>query len=118
MVQVLHGYIAAAQPQLCCADEVSAEQIFYDVQRELTAVSVLVPPLMVVTAYIKELSQEELCQRLHDLLDSVWTLRWRKAVNIKPRPKVAKAKRSGAHTLLHRLLHAARQKHRVETVGA
>ena len=43
------------------------------------------------------------------LLDSVWTPRWRKAVNTKPRPKVAKAKQSGAHTSMHRLLHAARQ---------
>jgi hypothetical protein len=119
LVQVVRGYIATAQPQRCCADEVSAEQLFYDVQRELTAVSVLVPPLMVVvTAYTEELSQEELCQRLHDLLDSVWTPRWRKAVNLKPRPKVAKAKQSGAHTSMHRLLPAARQAYRAEAVGA
>jgi Transposase DDE domain len=118
MVQVLRGYIATAQLQLCCAEEVSAEQLFYDVQRELTAVSVLVPPLMVVSAYTEELSHEELCQRLHDLLGSVWTPRWRKAVNTKPRPKVAKAKRSGAHTSMHRLLHAARQEHRTEAVVA
>ena len=51
MVQVLRGYIALAQPQPCRADAVSAEQLFYDVQRELTAVSVLVPAPMVVAAY-------------------------------------------------------------------
>jgi hypothetical protein len=118
MVQVLRGYIATAQPQLSCAEEVSAEQLFYDVQRELTAVSVLIPPLLVVTAYTEELSHKELCQRLHDLLDSVWTPRWRKAVNTKPRPKVAKAKRSGAHTSMHRLLYAARQEHRAEAIVA
>jgi hypothetical protein len=113
MVQVLRGYIATAQPQLCLAEEVSTEQLFYDVQRELTSVSVLLPPPMVVAAYTEELSQEELCQRLHGLLDTAWTPRWRKAVNTKPRPKVATAKRSGAHTSMHRLLHAARQEHRV-----
>jgi hypothetical protein len=118
MVQVLRGYIALAQPQPCLAEDVSAEQLFYDVQRELTAVSVLLPPLMVVTAYTEEFSQEELYQRLHGLLGSVWTPRWRKAVNPKPRPKVAKAKRSGAHTSMHRLLHAARQDHRAEAAGA
>ena len=118
MVQVLRGYIALAQPQPCLADAVSAEQLFYDVQRELTAVSVLVPPPMVVAAYTEELSQEELCQRLHGLLDSVWTPRWRKAVNAKSRPKVAKAKRSGAHTSMHRLLHAARQEHHAEATVA
>jgi hypothetical protein len=118
MVQVLRGYLATAQPQPCLAEELSAEQIFYDVQRELTAVSVLVPPTMVVAAYAEELSREELCQRLHSLLDSLWTPRWRKAVNAKPRPKVAKAKQSGAHTSMHRLLTTARQQHRTETAAA
>jgi len=116
MVQVMRGYIALAQPSL--GEDVSTEQLFYDVQRELTAVSVLVPPSMVVAAYTEELSQEELCQRLHSLLDSVWTPRWRKAVNTKPRPKVVTAKRSGAHTSMHRLLHAAHQEPRMETAGA
>jgi hypothetical protein len=118
MVQVLRGYIALAQLQPCLAEAVSAEQLFYDVQRELTAVSVLVPPPMVIAAYTEEWSREELCQRLHGLLDSVWTPRWRKAVNAKPRPKVTKAKRSGAHTSMHRLLHAARQEHYAESTVA
>jgi hypothetical protein len=118
MVQVIRGYIATAQLQLCLAEAVSAEQLFYDVQRELTAVSVLVPPAMVVSAYTEALSREELCQRLHSLLDSVWTPRWRKAVNTKPRPKVAKAKQSGAHTSMHRLLQTVRQQPLTETVAA
>lgn len=118
MVQVLRGYIARAQPQPCRAEVVSATQLFYDVQRELTAVSVLVPPPMVVAAYTEELSRAALYQRLHGLLASLWTSRWRKAVNTKPRPKVVKAKRSGAHTSMHRLLHAARQEHRTEAAVA
>jgi hypothetical protein len=118
MVQILRGYIARAQPQPCLAEELSAEQIFYDVQRELTAISVLVAPSMVVSAYTEEVSPEELCQRLHTLLDSLWTPRWRKAVNTKPRPKVVKAKRSGAHTSMHRLLQTARQHRGSETVAA
>jgi Transposase DDE domain len=118
MVQVLRGYIARAQPQPCLAAAVSTEQLFYDVQRELTAVSVPVPPPMVVAAYTQEWSREELCQRLHGLLASVWTSRWRKAVNTKPRSKVAKANRSGAHTSRHRLLHAARQEHHAEATVA
>lgn len=118
MVQVLRGYIATAQPPPCLADTLSAEQLFYDVRQELTAVSVLVPPPVVVAAYTEEMSQEELCQRLHSLLATVWTPRWRKAINTKPRPKVAKAKQSGAHTSMHRLLYAARQEHRRETAVA
>ena len=106
MVQVLRGYIALAQPHPCLAETLSTEQLFYDVQRELTAVSVLVAPSMVVAVYTEELSHAELCQRLHSLLDSVWTPRWHKAVNTKPRAKIAQAKRSGAHTSMHRLLQA------------
>jgi hypothetical protein len=109
MLQVLRGYIASARPQPCLAEALSTEQLFYEVQRELTAVSVLVAPAMVVAAYTEEVSQAELCQRLHILLDSLWTPRWRKAVNTNPRPKVARAKRSGAHTSIHRLLQAAHQ---------
>jgi Transposase DDE domain len=118
MVQVLRGYIATAQPQPCLAEEVSAEQLFYDVQRALTAVSVLIPPPMVVAAYTEARSQAELCRHLHALLDSLWTPRWRKAVNTKPRPKVAKAKQSGAHTSMHRLLARARQERCTETAAA
>ena len=116
-VQVLRGYGAAAQPEVAVAEEVSAEQLFYDVQRELTTVSVLVPPAMVVAAYVEPLSPEALRHRLHDLLSSLWTPRWRKAVNTKPRPKVVKAKQSGAHTSMHRLL-AARQAPRPERAAA
>ena len=118
MVQVIRGYVATAQPQPCVAEKLSTEQIFYDVQRELTAVSVLVPPTMVVAAYAEALSREALCQRLHSLLSAVWTPRWRKTVNAKPRPKVAKAKQSGAHTSMHRLLTTARQHSRTETAAA
>jgi Transposase DDE domain len=118
MVQILRGYVALTQSPPCLAETLSAEQIFYDVQRELTAVSVLVAPAMVVAAYAEDLSQEDLSQRLHSLLASVWTPRWRKAINAKPRLKVAKAKQSGAHTSMHRLLQTARQHRRGETAAA
>jgi hypothetical protein len=118
MVQVGRGYIAGARPEPCPAEPLSAEQIFYDVQRELTAVSVLLPPAMVAAGYTEDLSVEPLRQRLPCLLSSVWTPRWRKASNTKPRPKVPKAKQSGAHTSMHRLLEAARQQRRASAANA
>jgi hypothetical protein len=118
MVQVVRGYIAAARPEPCPAETLSAEQIFYDVQRELTAVSVLLPPAMVAAEYVEELTVEQLRQRLHCLLASVWTPRWHKAMNKKPRPKAPKAKQSGAHTSMPRLLEAARQQPRASTANA
>jgi hypothetical protein len=118
LVQVVRGYMAAAQPQPCLAETLSAEQIFYDVQRELTAVSVVLPPAMIAEGYTEDLSVEQLRQRLHGLLASVWTPRWRKARNTKPRLKVPKAKQSGAHTSMHRLLEAARQQRRASATNA
>lgn len=114
LIQVVRAYVAAASP---CAgvEQVSAEQLFVDVQRELTAVSVLLPAGMVAQSYAAEWSVEQLRQRLSGLLNGVWTERWRKAVNAKARRKVQKAKQSGAHTSMHRLLEKDRQKRRATT---
>ena len=109
MVQVVRAYVAAAQAQPCAVESLSAEQIFDDVQRELTAVSVLLPASMVASCYAEALTGEQLRQRLRTLLGGVWTERWRKAVNAKARRKVKKAKQSGAHTSMHRLLENHRQ---------
>ena len=101
--------MASAQATPCAVESLSPEQIFEDVQRELTAVSVLLPASMIATCYAEELSVEQVCQRLRERLDGVWTERWRKAVNAKARRKVAKAKQSGAHTSVRRLLEKDRQ---------
>jgi hypothetical protein len=118
MGQVVRGYIAAARSEPCLAETLSAEQIFSDVQRELTAVSVLFPPTRVAAGYAEELTVEQVQQRLHHLLSPLWTPRWRKAINKKPRPKVPRAKQSGAHTSRHRLLAAARQLRPADTTSA
>jgi hypothetical protein len=116
MVQVVRGYIACAQPEPCPVESLSAEQIFYDVQRELTAVSVLLPVGMVATCYAEELSLAQLRQRLEQRLGAVWTERWRKATNTKPRSRGKKAKQSGAHTSVHRLLENSRQQRHASKV--
>ena len=118
MRQVVRGYMAAARPEPCQAETLSAEPSFYDVQRELTAVRVLLPPALVAAQYAEELTVEQLRQRLYRLLAPVWTPRWRKALNKKPRPKVPRAKQSGAHTSMHRLLAAARRHRPADTAAA
>ena len=116
--QVLRGAVAAAQPHRAVAEEVSAAQRCYAVQRELPPVSVLGPPALGVTADAEPLAPEALRQRLPALLSPRWTPRWRKAVNTQPRPQVAKAQPSGAHTSRHRRLAAARQDPRPEMAAA
>ena len=109
LVQVIRAYVAAGQAELPVA-MVSAEQIFVDVQKELTALTELFAPRTIAGWYAEELSQEELVERLRAQLGGVWTPRYRKAVNARPRPKVKKAKGSGAHTSVHKVLEEERRK--------
>jgi hypothetical protein len=109
MLQVIRAYVAAGQSELP-VDMVSVEQIFVDVQKELTAMTKLFAERTIAGWFAEELSREELISRLEPLLGRVWTPRYRKAVNKKPRPKVKKAKCSGAHTSVHKVLEEERQK--------
>lgn len=112
MVQVVRGYIAAAQPAPCPVEGLSAEQIFGDVQRELISVSTLLPAPVVAALYAEELTAETLRARLQECLGAVWSERWRKAPAKKNRPRGKKAKQAGAHTSVHRLLESGRLQQR------
>lgn len=87
---------------------VSVEQIFVDVQEELTTLTELFAPRTIAGWFAEDLSGEEVTTRLEATLGGVWTPRYRKAVNNKPRPKVKKAKCSGAHTSVHKVLEEER----------
>jgi hypothetical protein len=109
MLQVIRAYVAAGQSELP-VEMVSVEQIFLDVQKELTALTELFAARTIAGWFAEELSREQVITRLEALLGGVWTPRYRKAVNKKPRPKVKKAKCSGAHTSVHKVLEEERRK--------
>lgn len=109
MLQVIRAFVAAGQSELT-AEEVSVEQIFLDVQKELTALTELFAARTIAGWYAEELSRDQLVTRLEALLGEVWAPRYRKAANRKPRPKVKKAKCSGAHTSVHKVLEEERRK--------
>lgn len=109
MLRVIRGYVAAGQAELP-VEMVSVEQIFTDVQKGLTALTELFASRTIAGWFAEDLSREELAARLEVLLGGVWTPRYRKAVNTKPRPKVKKAKCSGAHTSVHKVLEEERKK--------
>ncbi len=109
LLQVIRAYIAVSQEALT-VDQVSVEQIFVDVQKQLTALTVLFPSQTIAGWFAEELSRDEIIERLKTLLSTVWVPRYRKAVNKKPRPKVKKAKGSGAHTSVQKVLEAERKK--------
>jgi hypothetical protein len=109
LLQVIRAYVAAGQTDLP-VEVVSVELIFRDVQKQLTTLTELYPTRLIAGWFAEELSQEQISARLQILLAAVWKPGYRKAVNAKPRPKVKKAKGSGAHTSVHKVLEADRKK--------
>jgi hypothetical protein len=109
LLEVMRRFMAAGQAGLA-ADEVSMEKLFDDVAKELTALVVLFPSATIAGWFAGEWSREEVTRRLSRLLGGAWKERYRKAINKKRRPKVKKAKRSGAHTSVQKLRDAKRQK--------
>ena len=73
---------------------------------------VLFPSATIAGWFAGEWSPEEVARRLRLLLGGAWKERYRKAINKKPRPQVKKAKGSGAHTSVQKLLAADRKKRR------
>lgn len=111
LLQLMRAYVAAGQKDLPI-ESVSMEQLFLDVERDLTALGVLFPAATISGWYQGEWSREEVMARLRVLLGGAWTPRYRKAVNKKPRPKVKIPKCSGAHTSVQKVREAERKKRR------
>jgi hypothetical protein len=109
LLQVIRAYVAASQVDMPM-QLVSVEQIFLDVQKELTALTELFPSRTIADWFAEELSRDEMIARLTILMSGVWTPRYSKAINKKPRPKMKNAKQSGAHTSVHKVLEAERRK--------
>ena len=112
MIQVLRGYVAAAEHWE--PDDISLEKLFDDVERELTAWSVLVQPADTVAAFATVPSVAQVKRRLRQLLKHVWQDRWLKAVNEKARPHRARRKAARSHTSVHRILEDHRRQHRAK----
>src|SRR3954452_5071393 len=110
LIRVERARTAAGRPAPCPAESLSCEPIFTDLRRQLIALTELVPPAGVAALLPGRVSREDVTGRLGGLLARAWQPSWIKAVNKKPRPKMAPAKRSGAHTSVHKILEAHRRK--------
>lgn len=119
VLQVIRGYAAQAAPEPTPVAALSAEQIFTDLHEELVGLHRLVGPDQLLCCLPAAPSAEQVQAQLRARLGRAWSATWRKAVNKKPRPHLPKAKQSGAHTSVHKLLHAAKadedKKHRAQT---
>lgn len=109
LIQVVRAHIAATRAEPTPVDSLSSEQIFGDARAELTALNKVASPAEVAAAIPRTMTRTEVANRLRELLGGAWSPLWIKAVNRGPRPAKKKAKGSGAHTSVHKVLQAHRE---------
>lgn len=108
-VQLIRGYAAAASPGPLAVDRVSAEKVFQDLRDELVGLHRALSPEELLAALRPPADAAEARDRLRSLLGRAWAAGWEKAPPQGQRPR-RKAKQSGAHTSVHKLLQAARRR--------
>ena len=113
LMQLIRAFVSIGREATAAVksvDSVSVEQLFLDVQRELTTLLVLFPAGLLTEWFAAEWSAAGTSERVRNLLGDVWKPRYAKAINKKPRPKLKNAKCSGAHTSVHKILQAEQKK--------
>ena len=115
LLQVVRAYVATAQARPPAT--ISTELLFDDVQRQLVALTELVPPPAIEPLFESLPSYDSLCAQLTRLLETVWTPRWLKAPPKKPKPPTARKAIRGNQTSVYRLLAAYRQQHQQAVVS-
>jgi hypothetical protein len=108
LMQVVRALIANAKP--CAVEEISTEKLFDDVARHLTAWTVLITPRQTVAYFSDVPTSARLSQKLHRLLNGVWSETWRKSPQQNRRPRTRHPRRR-THASVHRLLQKEHAKH-------
>ena len=106
MIETVRSTIAAQVER--DPETISLEKLFLDVERQLTACTVMWDVEQLVARVDRPWRASEVRQRLRHLLRHVWTDRWIKAKSYRRRPHPI-VPRSGVHTSVHRILMAAKQ---------
>jgi hypothetical protein len=107
LLQMVRAYVATAQTR--SPETISTELLFDDVQRQLVALTELVPPPQVESLFAPLPSPNSLSEQLTKLLETVWTPRWLKAPAKKPKAPTARKAIRGNQTSVYRLLVAYHQ---------
>lgn len=115
VLQLVRGTIAAARPEPLAVAAVSAEMVFEDMKKQLIGLHEVlsVEELLQALAEVPT-TPDRTSRRLVALLADQWSARWQKALNRKPRPHKVKARQSGAHTSVHKVLQQARQERQIK----
>lgn len=109
LLQLIRGYVAAGRVEPMRVEELSTEKIFADLHEELVSLQRVVTFAEWRGCLPQLTTAEQLRERLRQLLAQAWSPRWRKAKDQKPRPPKTKARQSGAHTSVHKILQQAKQ---------
>jgi DDE family transposase len=105
LIQLIRGYVAAHQGRP--TETISLENLFLDVQRHLTAWSVLVEAGLPLPLPLPDLADATaLASRLRALLSPLWSQRWLKATNKRRRAHAPKP-HDRTHGSVYRLLQPA-----------
>jgi hypothetical protein len=112
ILQVVRGYAAQASPQPVKVNDLSAEKIFTDMHEELLGLHRVLKGERFFEVLPREDRPEAVRARLRTLLRQAWTPSWKKAKPSKKPRSHEKAKQSGAHTSVHKLLEEARQQNK------
>jgi hypothetical protein len=107
VLQVQRSYLAAAQS--LTPEQISLENLFTSVHRQLTTWAELLPPVWTIKHFEKKLSAPSVVQRLHELLDQQWKPEWMKSPKKKRSPQTRAATKSGGHTSIYRLINKPKQ---------
>jgi hypothetical protein len=106
-IQTIRSTVAATVDRE--PETISLEKLFVDVERELTACTVMWDVEQLVARVDRPWRPSEVRQRLKQLLRHVWTDRWIKAKSYRRRPHPV-VPRLGVHTSVHRILMQAKGK--------
>jgi hypothetical protein len=110
LLQVLRAYAALAAPSPVALERLSSAKLFTDLHEELIGLhrTLSLEELLEVLGGVAD-EEATVRQQLRALLGRAWTADWHKAPPQKRRATRAKAKRSGAHTSVHKLLQQAKR---------
>jgi hypothetical protein len=107
VLQLVRGYVAPGRPEPAAVEDVSGEQIFADLTRELIGLHEVLTVEEVVGGVSVPEGDEPLRARLRGLLGGLWSPKWAKVRNRTKRPEKPPPRKSGGHASVHQLLQAA-----------
>jgi hypothetical protein len=111
MIQIIRAYIAEGQSME--ANEISTENLFYDVHRQLTAWTEVLSTEATVDLLSTTWTAAQVAKRLRQLLHKEWSECWRKAPsNTHRAPPKSTSYLKGGHTSVYRLMQSARRRAR------